>query len=230
MPRTAVGAGASRAFLRCKRLSPRSISGLILLLDPTDASTITLNGPADVAAWANLLGAPHLTQATPADQPSWTLTGGVLFDAANTEFMISTLVSASNSHTLVYRQNLTNTASSQYTIATMKFIYIAVYSGNVAAYDGTAVRSFAAATTGWQTISYVTSAAGLTISAWRNGVSLGASQVYDGTGAMDSTFTLGKNAVASVGHLNGAIKRLALYDRALLNSERAIVEGWVSAV
>lgn len=94
---------------RASGFNPKSISGLSLWLDASDASTITLNG-ANVSEWRDKSGgSPNASQATAASQPAYTsaaINGRPAVDFNSTR----SLVFASSTASFNYLHNSTGGA------------------------------------------------------------------------------------------------------------------------
>jgi len=90
---------------RASGFNPKSIAGLSLWLDASDASTITLNG-ATVSEWRDKSGnARHLSEATANNQPTMSTLNGrgaISFDGVNDRLITSSTLMAvgTNSFTL----------------------------------------------------------------------------------------------------------------------------------
>lgn len=230
MPSARMGLGMGLGMDRNAGFSPASVAGCVLVLDYQLG--VSLSG-SNVLTWTDTLSGYGHVFTSGASKPTYDATNGIRFLRASTQYMTCpTVAFLSNSHSLVARltQNLTNEIQFLIDGSSGGFSYLLSRStGGVTnvSFADPAYRFLGANTSGAQTLSWVINATAGRGYGWRNSVAIG-DAVYDGTGFLGAPTYL--CAYHTVTHACDCyLKRLALFDQVISDSDRLAVENWAAA-
>jgi hypothetical protein len=220
--------------------SPKSIAGLQIWLDASDASSLTLNG-STVSQWRDKSGNGfHASQATANNQPTYTSSAvygrpALSFDGSNDSMRISASLDATHSAFFVVKMNLRKIAGILGGSLNDDLIYLDgnTFSGTKygACGIGFAVYGGGTITTGvYEIVSAVLSGSTLpsNLSMWTNGTG-GPVTVATAGAAPAARMTANLHLGSSAGShwLNGFIAEAIVYDVALAASQRQAVEKYL---
>lgn len=223
--------------------SPRSISGLQLWLDASDAASVTLNG-STVSQWSDKSGGNrHATQGTANNQPTYTTNAvngrpALSFDGTNDSFRSTAALGSSHSVFAVVKMNVRKiagiVAGGNADQADL------IYGDGSSAFSGTRYGAFGVAravygggtitTSVYQVVTAVLSGGTLpsNLSMWTNGTGGVVTTVTAGTAPnakLDASIYIGTSAGNHF--LNGDIAELIFYTSALSTSNRQRVERYL---
>jgi hypothetical protein len=228
---------------RASGFNPRSIAGLQLWLNASDATSITLNGSA-VSQWSDASGLNnHATQATANNQPAYSTNAvngrpAVVFDGTNDVFRSSASFASTHSIFAVVKMDERRIAG----IIGGSVNTDLIYGDGSSSFSGTRYGAFGVAravygggtiTTGvWQIVSVVLSGGTIpsSLSMWTNGVGGPVVTVTAGTAPnakMDGSIYIGSSA--GLHWLKGGIAEIIGYSSALGTSSRQQVEKYLSS-
>jgi hypothetical protein len=211
-------------------LNPKALSGLVAWYDSKDTSTISLSG-SFVTQWDDKSGNDyHLEQGTAANQPTYSVSDGIVFDGLD-DWMEVNPLNVNNPFTFFIVTDYNVTGDFGYFLSFSEIGNIAFFRVN-------------------PTVGSITLSTGLQISytpVYPKGTVLFTCVASNSGGLINENSILktsgftGENTITSLNvgrlnvpallpyYLNGAIKEIIIYNRSLSNLERQYIESYLNS-